>query len=95
MNLKKLESRIGYLERHIKGAECDGCTRTALAGVRERTENGRSNEQPCPDCGNPNPRIPLWVLDEIVSDEEAVARAEEVVNDRFLKEHPDWQQPRK
>jgi hypothetical protein len=95
MNIKGLESRIRHLEQRIKGGECDACTRTALAGVREQAENGRSNEQPCLDCGNPNPRIPLWVLDEIASDEEAMERAEEVVKDRLLKEHPDWYQPRK
>jgi len=94
VNINGLASRIRYLERRIKSGECDGCTRAAFAQVEERAENGRSTDQLCPECGNPNPRIPLWVLDEIVSDEEAMARAEKLVKDRFLKEHPDWYQPR-
>ena len=85
--LKRLRSRIERLERRIKGSECDGCIRTALAEVTG-DKDPTSSRLSCPDCGNPNPKIPLWVIDELTSDEEAVARAEELVTASY-KEHPE------
>jgi hypothetical protein len=89
MHLKQLRSRIKRLERRSKGGECEACIRTALAEVTREKESTSTNNLICPDCGNPNPKIPLWVMDEIVANEEQMALAEERVKERFVREHPE------
>ena len=76
MSLSGLRSRIKFLERQSDGAECEGCARTALANVGQKDSDCLS----CPECGNPNPRrVPLWVMDELMSDEERVEQLEQIL----------------
>ena len=84
--LKELASRTERLERRTKGEECNGCTRTAIAeliasmaAIEERSgcaDWSSSAPAPCPDCGNPNPQIPLRLIREILSDGEEKEPAE-------------------
>lgn len=99
MRFNGFKRRLDRLELRAKGGECEGCTRTALmeltaaAAAREKHPDGDGDpgtipSKPCPECGNPNPQIPMRVIDEIVADEEAMARAEQSLRDDFLRDHP-------
>ncbi len=96
MNMKRLASRVKHLQLRIKSGECDGCIRTAMMQVAASSDSSLSAPSSCPEFGNPNPRILMWVIDEITSDEEQMVRVEKQIRDRNLKEHPEWwARPRK
>lgn len=66
MHLKQLRSRIERLEWRTKEGECSGCIRTAIALVTADKDSISTVPPRCPDCGNPNPKIPLWYIREIL-----------------------------
>ncbi len=97
MPFKRLKARIERLELQSKGGECDGCTQTAMlhlqSGIAARNEHPDCSidwsaipRLPCPDCGNRLPKIPMRVLDAIMSNKERVAQAKKEVLARIQKE---------
>ncbi len=96
-SLTRLRSRFDRLERRAKGGECDGCTRTAMANVearyaaREELPDGRIirgsfQPAPCPDCGTPNPAVPMRIMDAFMSNTEAMERVDKILRARKEKE---------
>ncbi len=90
MSYKGLKRRLDRLEQRATGGECEACTNTATMNLQMRitARNGHGNvgassieQLPCPECGNPHPRIPMRVFDAIVANEERM-----VLIERKLKE---------
>jgi len=88
MNAKRLRTRIERLERRINGHECEACTRTAFEQVAARGDPNLVAPARCPDCGNPNPRIPMREVDALVADEQRLKELERMLSERWSKEHP-------
>jgi hypothetical protein len=97
MPLSGVRRRIERLERRIKGGECDGCTRTAIKNVEARAAARKERPDgnvdwssiqraPCPDCGNPNPRIPMWLYDKVTERMDRRLAAEKALRERDLKQ---------
>ena len=87
MDIKRLRSRIEHLEQRTNGGECGACARTAFEQMEVEGDPSLTAPTCCPDCGNPNPRIPLRVMDALVADEEKVRRLEKVLRERLRIKH--------
>ena len=72
------------------------CTRTAIAHLMERmaarkkrpdheVDQSSISKPACPECGNPNPRIPMRVIDSLMENEERVSTLE-----GKLHQSPEW-----
>jgi len=91
-SLTGLRSRIKRLDRRIKGDECDGCTQTAIANATARHDaqmvrpDGTVERKPCPECGNPYPKIPLRIIDGLMERYDAKQKIEKDLRDRELEE---------
>jgi len=89
MRFKQFRSRIERLRRCIKGGECEGCNRTAMAMMMADTASITPELRRCPECGNPNVKIPLSMLDSLTegwSDEEMMLALERVCMENKLNE---------
>lgn len=73
MNIKGLTSRIRRLEPRIKGAGCEACVRTALKQLVARRDPTITAPDRCPECDNPNPKIPIRVAHALVLGEVTVS----------------------
>jgi hypothetical protein len=88
MNVKRLRSRIERIDRHNKGDECAACTRTAFEQIAATNDPNLTAPEHCPDCGNPNPRIPLKEIDALLGDEAKVEELERILFEQFNKVWP-------
>jgi len=77
MSLKDIERRIERLEQRTKEhGECDGCNCTAARRMLIEVNDGRSISRDwsstdlacCPSCGDPNPRMSIKFVREIMAD---------------------------
>ena len=84
-SLAGFRSRVRRLERRIKGAECDSCTKTALMRVAARADSTLVAPERCPECGNPNPRIPMRIIDELMERYERKEELERAARERKLE----------
>lgn len=99
MRYHGLLRRLDRLEQRATGGECVECTKTAIMNFLKRLAAKKkleivgisSFEQlPCPQCGNPNPKIPMRVIDALMANKERSARIDKELLERKLKAHPEW-----
>jgi hypothetical protein len=101
MRFNGLKRRLDRLELRANGGECESCTQTALMEVRTslavrakhpdcHLDRSTIPRIPCPECGNPAPKIPLRVIDAMTADKEKMAIIDKRLREEKLKAHPEW-----
>jgi hypothetical protein len=96
-SLTGLRSRIKRLDRRIKSTECEGCTQMVIADAAARydaqmerpdgnVDRASARPTPCPECGNPCPKIPWTIIDGLTERYDRMQKIDRDLRDRELEE---------